>query len=237
MGFSITNKLIDHTNCKKALNEAKHVKYVTYFTKCVTHLLEKMVTILLYENTHNWISQKQKVELRIIHQKKRNHINKANPMKRTIFITIALITVVLTTNPVTAQDHQHHENHEQMMQMMEDSEMRAMMMEHIAENQDMRQEMMKQMRKSMMDDMQQMDHSERMDQMHQRMNNPEMKERMQKHMEMMQSMMEGDEMDRSMMMEKMQDSEMMKMHMMCMQMHGDDMNGGDTETGDHDDHH
>lgn len=160
-------------------------------------------------------------------------------MKRIILITITLITLVLATNPVVAQERHQQENQEEIMNMMEDSDMRAMMMERIAEDPKMQQEMMTHMRKAMtgnkhmMGNMQQMNQSNMMGQMRQRMNDPEMRERMQQHMQFMQSMLEGEEMDRSRMMEMMQNSEMMKMNMMCMQMMtGSDMDDGDTESGD-----
>lgn len=50
------------------------------------------------------------------------------------------------------------------------------------------------------------------------MDDPQMKERMQKHMDIMQSIMENGEMNHSKMMEMAGDSSMMNMHMTCMQM-------------------
>ena len=97
---------------------------------------------------------------------------RGNTMKNLILTTIALFTMILFTNPVIAQDHQHQEKHEQMKQMMEDSEMRAMMMERIAEDPDMHREMMTHMSKAMMENLQEMDRSEMMGQMRQRMNDP-----------------------------------------------------------------
>ena len=122
-------------------------------------------------------------------------------MKR-LTTTFALIfSLMLFASAGFAQqtDTEMAEKKQHMMEMMQDSTMRAMMMEYIAENPEMRKQMMQQMQQKMMD-------------------NPEMKERMQKHMKMMQAMMEGKEMDHSKMKQMMGDSSMMKMHMMCMQM-------------------
>ena len=79
-----------------------------------------------------------------------------------------------------------------MMEMMQDSTMRAMMMEHVAQNPEMCREMMTHMRKQMKDNVEEMDRSAMMQRMQQIRDNPEMKERMQKHMQMMQGgMMDG----------------------------------------------
>jgi len=101
----------------------------------------------------------------------------------------------------------------QMMGMMGDPQSRSMMMDQIADDPDMRHQMMQKMMESMNLDM------------HQMMNDPEMKARMQMHMEMMQAMMGPDGMDEVKMKEMMDNPEMMdmmKMDMMGMQM----MNGG-----------
>jgi hypothetical protein len=100
-----------------------------------------------------------------------------------------------------------------MMAEMDDPDSRSMMMDQIADNPEMRHEMMQKMMQSMNMDMYQM------------MNDPEMRARMEKHAQMMQSMTASDEMDQTEMSEMMDDpemKEMMQMHMMGLQM----MNGG-----------
>ena len=113
-----------------------------------------------------------------------------------------------------AKPGKDEQNKQQMMEMMQDSTMRAMMMEHVAQNPEMCREMMTHMRKQMKDNVEEMDRSAMMQRMQQIRDNPEMKERMQKHMQMMQ------------------------MHMMCMQMmQGGMMDGNKPESDDHDQHH
>jgi len=118
------------------------------------------------------------------------------------------------TSAALAQEHEHGEDREgQMMDMMADPGTRSMMMENIANNPELRHQMMHKMMQSMNMDM------------HQMMNNPEMKARMQMHVQMMQAMMESEGMDQAKMKEMMDNpemKEMMQMHMMSMQM----MNGG-----------
>jgi len=97
----------------------------------------------------------------------------------------------------------------QKMEMMDDPESHSAMMDQIAADPEMRHQMMQ---------------SNNLD-MHQMMNNPEMRERMKMHVEMMQAMMDSEGMDEAEMKEMMDNPEMMdmmKMHMMSMQM----MNGG-----------
>lgn len=104
----------------------------------------------------------------------------------------------------------------EMMAEMDDPAARSKMMEQIAEDPEMRHQMMQKMMQSMNTDMYQM------------MNDPEMNERMQKHVEMMQAMMDSDGMDQAKMEKMMQDpemKEMMQMHMMGMQMMNSGMTG------------
>lgn len=100
-----------------------------------------------------------------------------------------------------------------MMGMMDDPESHSTMMDEIAADPEMRHQMMQKMMQT-----------NNMD-MHQMMNNPEMRERMKMHVEMMQAMMDSEGMDQARMKEMMENPEMMelmKMHMMSVQM----MNGG-----------
>jgi hypothetical protein len=88
--------------------------------------------------------------------------------------------------------------------------------------------------------MQSMDQDAEMD-MHEMMNNPEMRARMQKHVELMQAMLNSDAEDPEKMHEMMSDPEMksmMQMHMKCAQMMHGEMaeENSETEEMDHDHH-
>lgn len=132
-------------------------------------------------------------------------------MKTLITILVSMMLTVSFSISAGFKDHKMpHElqgGHEtQTTVVTGDSDSPSMMMDQIAEDPEMRQEMMHKMMVSM--DMSQM------------MNNPEMKARMQKHVAMMQSMLDSDGMDPVAMQEMMNNPEMMsmmKMHMMCAQ--------------------
>lgn len=132
------------------------------------------------------------------------------------FIT-TFLAIFLTMSFSISDAMQGHEmdadQHAQMMSMMGDPAARAMMMDMIAQDPDMRHEMMNKMMRSNEMDMQKM------------MENPEMRARMHKHAEMMMEMMGSEGMDQAKMEKMMEDpemKEMMQMHMLGMQM----MNGG-----------
>ncbi len=138
------------------------------------------------------------------------------------FIALILVFGSISLSAV-AQQNEMPANRQHMMSMMQDTSMQNMMMNHIAENPEMRSKMMK----ALMNSGNNMSHGKMMEKMKSIMNNPEMKDRMQKHMAMMQSMM-NEEMDHSKMMEN---SSMMKMHLMCMQMMSTGMMKSDSENG------
>ena len=130
------------------------------------------------------------------------------------FITV-LLAAVLAMSLSVSEAMQGHEmdadQHAQMMSMMGEPAARSMMMEMVAEDPDMRHEMMKKMMQTNEMDMQKM------------MANPEMRARMLKHAEMMTAMMGSEGMDQAKMKAMMEDPEMMellKMHMMSAQMMG-----------------
>ncbi len=135
-------------------------------------------------------------------------------------ITILVSMMLAISFSISAEPHDQAKTDgqdAQLMGMMANPDSRSMMMDQIAGNPGMRQEMMQKMMQSMnMDagmDMQKM------------MGNPEMKARMQKHVEMMQAMLDSEGMDQAKMKEMMDNPEMksmMKMHMTCAQA----MNGG-----------
>lgn len=113
-----------------------------------------------------------------------------------------------------AELHGHAMEDGQKMGVMGDYHARSMMMDQIAENPEMRQEMMHKMMQSM--------------DMHKMMNDPEMKTRMKKHVAMMQAMLDSEAMDPTKMKEMMDNPEMMsmmKMHMMCAQTENGEMMG------------
>ena len=146
------------------------------------------------------------------------------------FITV-LLAAVLAMSLSVSEAMQGHEmdadQHAQMMSMMGDLAARSMMMDMVAEDPDMRHEMMKKMMQSNEMDMQKM------------MANPEMRARMLKHAEMMTAMMGSEGMDQAKMKEMMEDPEMMemlKMHMMSAQMMGG-MQGLHSEKGSMDHSH
>ena len=130
------------------------------------------------------------------------------------FITV-LLAAVLAMSLSVSEAMQGHEmdadQHAQMMSMMGDPAARAMMIDMVAQDPEMRHEMMRKMMQSNEMDMQKM------------MENPEMRARMLKHAEMMTAMMSSEGMDQAKMKEMMEDPEMMemlKMHMMSAQMMG-----------------
>ena len=130
------------------------------------------------------------------------------------FITVLLAAVLVMSLSVSEAMQGHEmdaDQHAQMMSMMGDPAARSMMMDMVAQDPEMRHEMMRKMMQSNEMDMQKM------------MENPEMRARMLKHAEMMTAMMSSEGMDQAKMKEMMEDPEMMemlKMHMMSAQMMG-----------------
>lgn len=143
-------------------------------------------------------------------------------MKTLNTFLLSTILAISFTSIALAQEHEHGTDREgQMMDMMADPGTRSMMMENIANNPELRHQMMQKMMQSMNTDMYQM------------MNSPEMKARMQRHVEMMQAMMDSDGMDQAKMKEMMDNpemKEMMQMHMMSVQMMNGGMMGEDSES-------
>lgn len=131
-------------------------------------------------------------------------------MKR---IPLFLSLVLFLSTVGFAQQKKMDQKRQQMMEMMQDSTIRNMMMEHMAQNPQMRQQMMQSMMQNMT-----MDSTAMVNRMQKMMNNPQMKQRMQQHMEMMQSMMKGGHMRHGRMMGEMGDASMMKKHMTCMEL-------------------
>ena len=139
-------------------------------------------------------------------------------------LTTLLLSTILTasfTGAALAQTHEHGtDGEDQIMDMMADPDSRSMMMESIANNPEMRHQMMHKMKQTMAPDGEMS--------MYEMMNNPAMKERMQKHMEMMQTMWNSGEMNQEEIHKMMSDYEMksvMHMHSMCMKMMNDGMMG------------
>ena len=139
-------------------------------------------------------------------------------MKTINKIVLFTVMAMCTSTTVFAQDqHQTGAMNQEMMAMMADPVERSMMMDQIAKNPEMRQEMMQKM-------MQTMGKSSEMD-MQKMMSNPEKRAKMQKHLDMMQAMLDADGTNQAKMQEMMNNPEMksmMKKHMMCAQM----MNAG-----------
>lgn len=131
-------------------------------------------------------------------------------MKR---IPLFLCLVLFLSTVGFAQQKKMDQKRQQMMEMMQDSTIRNMMMEHIAQNPQMRRQMMQGMMKHI-----NMDSTAMLNRMHMMMNDPEMKKRMDQHMAMMQSMMKGGHMQHGQMMGEMGDASMMKKHMTCMEL-------------------
>lgn len=141
-------------------------------------------------------------------------------MKTLIGIMVtALLSVSLSSTAQAQNEKMSDDMKGPMMSMLADPGERSMMMDHIAGNPEMRQEMMQKM-------MQTMGKSSEMD-MHEMMSSPEMRTKMQKHVDMMQAMLATDPSDQAKMQEMMNNPEMKSMmdkHMMCSQM----MNAGTT---------
>lgn len=145
------------------------------------------------------------------------------------FIAIIFSMLIVVSFSINAESTGHQTGgcmDGQAMEMKGDSESHSMMMDEIAADPEMRHQMMQKMMESTNMDM------------HQMMNNPEMKARMQMHMEMMQAMMGSNGMDQSKMKEMMENPEMMdmmKMDMMGMQMMNDAKAGEDSaeDGGEH----
>jgi len=149
-------------------------------------------------------------------------------MKTLITVLLAAILAMSLSVSEAMQGHEMDaDQHAQMMSMMGDPAARSMMMEMVAEDPDMRHEMMKKMMQTNEMDMQKM------------MENPEMRARMLKHAEVMTAMMGSEGMDQAKMKAMMEDPEMMeilKMHMMSAQMMGG-MQGSHSEKGSKDHSH
>jgi len=132
------------------------------------------------------------------------------------FNTIVLSTVMAmcsSTTVLALDQHQTGDMNHEMMGMMADPGERSMMMDQIAKNPEMRQEMMQKM-------MYPTGESPEM-YMQKMMSNPEMRAKMQKHLNMMQAMLDTDGTDQAKMQEMMSNPEMksmMEKHMMCGQM-------------------
>ena len=107
----------------------------------------------------------------------------------------------------SSQGHSMVDGHDRPMNSVtDDYHARSMMMDQIVEDPEMRQEMMHKMMQSM--------------DVHQMMNDQEMKTRMQNHLDMVQAMLDSGAMDSIQMKELMGNTKtmsMMKMHMMCVQ--------------------
>ena len=132
---------------------------------------------------------------------------------------VTLMALCFSSTGAAQENQQAGKMSHEMMSMMADPGGRSMIMNQIAGNPEMRQEMMQKM-------MQTMDKDSEMD-MHEMMSNPEMRAKMQKHVDMMQAMLATDPSDEAKMQEMMSNPEMKSMlekHMMCSQM----MNAGTT---------
>ncbi|MCF6262128.1 MAG: hypothetical protein L3J24_00830 [Xanthomonadales bacterium] len=143
-------------------------------------------------------------------------------MKKLNLFLLATILAAITASTVLAQDHQHQQDSEGYMSgMMADSESRTKLMNTIAANPEMRDQMMTAMMQTMpMNSDMGSDMNSAMD-MQKMMANPEMKARMEKHIKMMQTMLNSEGMSKEDMQAMMKNPEMksmMKMHAKCSKM-------------------
>lgn len=136
-------------------------------------------------------------------------------MKTLITILLPIMLAVSFSTNAASQDHEIHVSKDApVVGGLADYHVRGIMMDQIVEDPEMRQEMMNKMMQSM--------------DVHQMMNNPAMKARMEKHVGMMQAMLNSAAMDPAMMNKMMGNPEMMsrmKMYMMCAQTTNDEMKG------------
>ena len=137
-------------------------------------------------------------------------------MKHSAKIFTATLAMMLFASVGFAQQKQANtiQKKQQIMKIMQDSTMRALMIDQITQNPQMRRQMMQRMISSA-----QMDSSMMSNRLQQIMNNPQMQQRMQARMAMMQNRMKSGKMGAGSMQGMMNNKTMQNMMpMMCMRM-------------------
>jgi hypothetical protein len=128
-------------------------------------------------------------------------------MKRLLPILTLTLSLMLFASAGFAQqtDKEMPRKQQQMKEMMQDSTMRAMIIEHMAQDPQMRQQMMQQMMGSMANDTSNMTHKMNQNsQMHQQHMDRQQADKQEMRQEMIHQMMGSMEMDTTMMMENME---------------------------------